>query len=200
MLLTLSKIGVHLFIVLKAFKYVFTSPSSVDKEPKATRSGNARLHGMRCVTPGSIAYIATQVCSNPTLFNHNLSNLIHRCALPWLHLQFFLARTPSRTPKDFTPAFSNCLKTLTKNRKFMISMFGGTGTYYSKFTVQVGSWECIDRCSLPTPPRSGPLRKTARWLKSGRSAPCCELEMRLVPHQILKQASFMLLPFSCSCT
>jgi hypothetical protein len=26
------------------------------------RSGNARLHGMTCVTPASIAYIATQVC------------------------------------------------------------------------------------------------------------------------------------------
>ena len=48
---------------LKAFKHVFTSPSSVNKEPKATRSGNARLHGMTRITPGSIAYIATQVSS-----------------------------------------------------------------------------------------------------------------------------------------
>ena len=45
----------------KAFKHTFTSPSSVDQEPKATRSGNARLHGMRSVTKASIAYIATQV-------------------------------------------------------------------------------------------------------------------------------------------
>jgi hypothetical protein len=45
----------------QAFKYIFTSPSSVDKEPKATRSGNARLHGMTKATPASIAYIATQV-------------------------------------------------------------------------------------------------------------------------------------------
>ncbi|KAG0694144.1 hypothetical protein DFH29DRAFT_1006603 [Suillus ampliporus] len=44
-----------------AYKHVFTSPSSVDKDPKATRSGNARLHGMNCVTTASIAYIATQV-------------------------------------------------------------------------------------------------------------------------------------------
>ncbi|KAG1783331.1 hypothetical protein EV702DRAFT_959376 [Suillus placidus] len=44
-----------------AYKHVFTSPSSVDKDPKATRSGNARLHGMNCVTIASIAYIATQV-------------------------------------------------------------------------------------------------------------------------------------------
>ena len=49
-------------IISQAFKHVFTSPSSVDKEPKATRSGNARIHGMRSVTAGSIAYIATQVC------------------------------------------------------------------------------------------------------------------------------------------
>ncbi|KAG6905869.1 hypothetical protein DXG01_017226 [Tephrocybe rancida] len=48
-------------LLVKAFKHVFTSPSSVDKDPKATRSGNARLHDMISVTPASIAYIATQV-------------------------------------------------------------------------------------------------------------------------------------------
>ena len=47
----------------KAFKHIFTSPSSVDQEPKATRSGNARIHGMHSVTKASIAYVATQVCS-----------------------------------------------------------------------------------------------------------------------------------------
>jgi hypothetical protein len=56
-----------LFIVVKfcsylqAYKHVFTSPSSVEKEAKATRSGNARIHGMTKVTPASLAYIATQV-------------------------------------------------------------------------------------------------------------------------------------------
>lgn len=48
-------------IISQAFKHVFTSPSSVDKEAKATRSGNARIHGMTSVTRGSLAYIATQV-------------------------------------------------------------------------------------------------------------------------------------------
>ncbi|KAG1759390.1 hypothetical protein EDD22DRAFT_981039 [Suillus occidentalis] len=48
-------------ILIFGFKHVFTSPSSVDKEPKATRSGNAYLHGMKSVTKGSLAYIATQV-------------------------------------------------------------------------------------------------------------------------------------------
>ncbi|KAG1828224.1 hypothetical protein EV424DRAFT_1471278 [Suillus variegatus] len=48
-------------ILIFGYKHVFTSPSSVDKGPKATRSGNAHLHGMKCVTKGSLAYIATQI-------------------------------------------------------------------------------------------------------------------------------------------
>jgi hypothetical protein len=48
---------------LQGFKHVFTSPSSVDEdEPKATRSGNARIHGMVSVSKASLAYISTQVC------------------------------------------------------------------------------------------------------------------------------------------
>ncbi|KAG1876944.1 hypothetical protein C8R48DRAFT_745441 [Suillus tomentosus] len=46
---------------LLAYKHVFMSPSSVDREPKATCSGNARIHGMTRVTLPSIAYIAMQV-------------------------------------------------------------------------------------------------------------------------------------------
>ncbi|KAG1725825.1 hypothetical protein EDB19DRAFT_1897710 [Suillus lakei] len=46
---------------LLAYKHIFMSPSSVEKEPKATQSGNACLHGMNSVTIASIAYIATQV-------------------------------------------------------------------------------------------------------------------------------------------
>ncbi|KIM64222.1 hypothetical protein SCLCIDRAFT_23572 [Scleroderma citrinum Foug A] len=47
-------------LLVSAFKHIFTSPSSVDQEPKATRSGNVHLHGMQSVTKASIAYIATQ--------------------------------------------------------------------------------------------------------------------------------------------
>ncbi|KAG2131860.1 hypothetical protein BD769DRAFT_1627705 [Suillus cothurnatus] len=43
------------------FKHVFMSPSSVDREPKATHSGNAYLHGMKSITKASLAYIAMQV-------------------------------------------------------------------------------------------------------------------------------------------
>ncbi|KAG2129689.1 uncharacterized protein EDB93DRAFT_1095331, partial [Suillus bovinus] len=48
-------------LLVCAYKLIFTSPSSVEKEPKATQSSNARLHGMNSVTATSIAYIATQV-------------------------------------------------------------------------------------------------------------------------------------------
>ncbi|TEB34539.1 hypothetical protein FA13DRAFT_1753579 [Coprinellus micaceus] len=49
-------------LLVKAYKHVFTSPSSVASgASKATRSSNARLHGMESVTIPSIAYIATQV-------------------------------------------------------------------------------------------------------------------------------------------
>ncbi|KAG1748518.1 hypothetical protein EDD22DRAFT_785573 [Suillus occidentalis] len=51
----------QLLVYMSAYKHVFTSPSSVEREPKATRSRNARLHDMTSVTIGSIAYIATQV-------------------------------------------------------------------------------------------------------------------------------------------
>jgi hypothetical protein len=46
---------------LQAYKHIFTSPTSVEKEVKATRSGNARIHGMTRVTTASLAYVATQV-------------------------------------------------------------------------------------------------------------------------------------------
>ncbi|KAH6897576.1 hypothetical protein BKA70DRAFT_1116126 [Coprinopsis sp. MPI-PUGE-AT-0042] len=49
-------------LLIKAFKHVFTSPSSVDMDTsRATRSSNSRIHGMKSVTVASIAYIATQV-------------------------------------------------------------------------------------------------------------------------------------------
>ncbi|KAH6905462.1 hypothetical protein BKA70DRAFT_1504725, partial [Coprinopsis sp. MPI-PUGE-AT-0042] len=54
-------------IMVSAFKHIFTSPSSVDRQPRATRSGNARIHGMARVTIPSLAYVATQAsrrCSN----------------------------------------------------------------------------------------------------------------------------------------
>ena len=45
----------------QAYKHIFTSLSSMEKEAKATCSGNTHLHGMPQVTPTLLAYIATQV-------------------------------------------------------------------------------------------------------------------------------------------
>ncbi|KAG6371375.1 hypothetical protein JVT61DRAFT_9587 [Boletus reticuloceps] len=55
----------HSGIFISAYKYIFTSPSSVDlEEPKATHSCNARIHRMHSVTKASITYVAIQVsCS-----------------------------------------------------------------------------------------------------------------------------------------
>jgi len=61
-------------LLITAFKFIFTSPSSVEKETKATRSGKARIHGMAEVTLPSIAYIATQVrfsLSSSSVFTRN---------------------------------------------------------------------------------------------------------------------------------
>ncbi|KAJ3507987.1 hypothetical protein NMY22_g16758 [Coprinellus aureogranulatus] len=61
-------------LLVCAFKHVFTSPSSVENEARATRSGNAELHGMKSVTIASIAYIATLVrfaLSSSAVFSRN---------------------------------------------------------------------------------------------------------------------------------
>ncbi|KAF8337286.1 hypothetical protein F5887DRAFT_830303, partial [Amanita rubescens] len=59
---------------VQAFKHIFTSPSSVEKENKATRSGNARIHGMTRVTAASLAYVATQASPSLTQLRFALSS------------------------------------------------------------------------------------------------------------------------------
>jgi hypothetical protein len=81
----------------QAYKHVFTSPSSVDKEPKATRSGNARIHGMSSVTPASIAYVATQVGHGLILYSITMLILVTRLGFPSLPLLSLRDRTPLRT-------------------------------------------------------------------------------------------------------
>ncbi|KAH6912311.1 hypothetical protein BKA70DRAFT_1423020 [Coprinopsis sp. MPI-PUGE-AT-0042] len=49
-------------LLVNAFKYIFTSPSSVERtDHRATRCSNSKIHGMSAVTIPSIAYVATQV-------------------------------------------------------------------------------------------------------------------------------------------
>ncbi|KAH6909687.1 hypothetical protein BKA70DRAFT_1102440, partial [Coprinopsis sp. MPI-PUGE-AT-0042] len=50
-------------LLINAFKYIFTSPSSVERtDNRATRCSNSKIHGMSTVTIPSLAYVATQVC------------------------------------------------------------------------------------------------------------------------------------------
>src|SRR5262245_43885009 len=73
-------------VVAKAFKHIFTSPSSVKKEVKAMRSGNARIHGMTHVTTSSIAYVATQVRLLLTWVSYYLTTHDSFASLYHLHL------------------------------------------------------------------------------------------------------------------
>ncbi|KAH6871255.1 hypothetical protein BKA70DRAFT_1379457 [Coprinopsis sp. MPI-PUGE-AT-0042] len=62
-------------LLLNAFKFVFTSPSSVERtDSRATRCSNSKIHGMASVTIPSLAYIATQVrfaLSSTATFSRN---------------------------------------------------------------------------------------------------------------------------------
>ncbi|KAG1890186.1 hypothetical protein F4604DRAFT_1876777 [Suillus subluteus] len=96
-------------LLVCAYKHVFTCPSSVDKEPKATRSRNARLHGMSLVTIASMAYIATQVqftLSSSSTFYHSLLDLFEdpdestevNELLTWWNRQVFPTSSASKRP------------------------------------------------------------------------------------------------------
>lgn len=104
--------GLILINSLQAYKHIFTSPSSVDSETKATRSGNARIHGMTAVTLPSIAYVATQVnlcfCSSDVTVTH------FSCQVRFaLSSQSTFARTDSITD---TERFYNSIMVLFRNK------------------------------------------------------------------------------------
>ncbi|KAG2130522.1 hypothetical protein BD769DRAFT_1627873 [Suillus cothurnatus] len=64
-------------ILIFGFKHVFTSPSSVDKEPKATCSGNAYLHGMKSITKGlSSIFSRTDTITDSENFYHSILDLL----------------------------------------------------------------------------------------------------------------------------
>ncbi|TEB29735.1 hypothetical protein FA13DRAFT_1631768 [Coprinellus micaceus] len=61
-------------IMVLAYKHVFISPSAASGESRATRAGNAQIHGMGSVTPASLAYVATLLrfsLSHWNIFNRN---------------------------------------------------------------------------------------------------------------------------------
>lgn len=82
--------------LLQAYKHIFTSPSSVDQEPKATRSGNARLHGMSEVTMASIAYVATMVSHLATVLSSSCFHLLNLA-----QVRFALSSTSTFSRTDY---------------------------------------------------------------------------------------------------
>jgi len=94
-------------IYWQAYKHVFTLPSSVNHdETKVTRSGNAHIHGMTCVTIGSLAYIATQVGGNPLLSRDFQTHL-------WWQVHFGLSSASTFSHMD----------TVTDSKRFYYSLF-----------------------------------------------------------------------------
>ncbi|KAG2142776.1 uncharacterized protein EDB93DRAFT_1088748 [Suillus bovinus] len=108
-------------LLVCAYKHVFMSPSSVDREPKATQSRNACLHGMNSATVASIAYIATQVrfaltsssvfsrtdtATNSETFYHSLLDLLEDLEelkevdelLVWWNHQVFPTSSAAKRP------------------------------------------------------------------------------------------------------
>ncbi|KAI6018636.1 hypothetical protein BKA83DRAFT_4464947 [Pisolithus microcarpus] len=73
-------------LLVSAYKHIFTSPSSIDHKLKATHSRNAHIHGMRCVTKVSIAYVAMQ------------SNEVDQLITWWNRQVFPLYTTTERLP------------------------------------------------------------------------------------------------------
>ena len=124
--LRLPSLASSAMLILQAFKHVFTSPSSVDKEPKATRSGNARIHGMVCITLPSIAYIATQVCHvHFRMPIETYWSSMYRLDSLLAHPQSSPGQTLQLTRKGSTTPSLTFSKTLMSKRRSMTLLYGG---------------------------------------------------------------------------
>ncbi|KAG1823891.1 uncharacterized protein BJ212DRAFT_1444806 [Suillus subaureus] len=89
-------------ILIFGFKHVFTSPSSVDKEPKATHSSNTYLHSMKSVTKGCLAYIATQV-------QFSLSEEVGDLMMWWTQFVIHLIKLKLQSNTLYSHVFPNSL-------------------------------------------------------------------------------------------
>jgi len=135
-------------IIMQGYKHIFTSPSSVEKEPKATRSGNARIHGMTQVTPASIAYIATQVLNSP---GSNLCCTADHCLCRYgshsHHRLYFPGPTLWPIRRGFIIQSLIFLTTSRSKRRLMIFLCGGIGTFLW-LTSSLMFWSAF--CTLQT--------------------------------------------------
>ncbi|KAF8956821.1 hypothetical protein BDZ97DRAFT_1763403 [Flammula alnicola] len=96
-------------ILVKTFKHIFTSPSSVDREAKATRSGNARIHGMtsaRFALSSSSVFNRTDTTTDSERFYNSILELLEdpdetsevNNLLAWWNRQVFPNYTANSRP------------------------------------------------------------------------------------------------------
>ena len=109
----------------QAFRHVFTSPSSVDRVPKATRQGNAKLHNMNQVNTASLAYIATQVYRFPTTGTPPTN--IHRSDLPYRRPRSLHKVIPNLIQYGSTIAYLHFWRIPTKKRRSKNCLHFGIG-------------------------------------------------------------------------
>jgi len=98
---------------IQTFSISSRLPVSVEKEPKATRSGNARIHGMTHVAPASITYVATQVRTIIFWFSMNQFTNPSWCSKIRLTCPLTFTRS---IPSDDSEWFYNSILELLKSR------------------------------------------------------------------------------------
>ena len=116
----------------KAFRHIFTSPSSVKNDCKATQSGNAWIHGMTHVTKASIAYTATQVSTRTTtisecIWTEGAMAWFNRFALRYHCLWQSAGQTPQQIQSTFIWAWQTFWMILRKLKKSLSYWIGGIG-------------------------------------------------------------------------
>ena len=115
---------------VQAFKHIFTSPSSVEKENKATRSGNARIHGMTRVTMASLAYVATQVSPSLTGLVPSITEHPRSFVSPCHPHPPSAGLTLQPTRKDSTRAYGTFWTIQMRGMRLLICWAGGIGRFF----------------------------------------------------------------------
>ena len=145
---------------------------------KATRSGNARIHGMTQVTSPFIVYIATQVWSSPEacqIYNH-----FFRHGLPSVPHLYSPGQIQSQIPNTFTRVYWLSLKMSMDKKRFKSFLSGGIWVIQSTFTL----------FSLLTPSSARFFQTTALACMHWQRTVCCQESRKSAP--LLKQQQLSL--------
>jgi len=126
------------------------SPSSVDREPRATKAGNARIHGMEQVTTASIAYAATIVRNGLTLSSYSLTICcLHSCDFPFRLRQFSLERTLLLILRGSINQYMTSWRILRSKKRYQSLWLFGTCVWPSFFSLILATNICFHRQIFP---------------------------------------------------